>query len=190
MLTVSDNYTAEMLVRAVGKAVAGTGSTAAGLPAVVTTLSHLGVPTAGVALVDGSGLSPQGRVTCAALLAAVELGDRTGYHALRTGLPLAGRTGTLAMRFAGDPLAGRLRAKTGHIDGVVGLAGVVPSTAGLVRFAFVANGNFSVSGGNALQDQIAHLVASYPVVPPPGRLVPAPGESASAAPARETAPPD
>jgi len=190
MLTVSDNYTAEMLVRAVGLAVSGTGSTTAGLRAVVTTLSHLGVPTTGVALLDGSGLSPQGRVTCAALIAAVNLGDRTGYHALRTGLAVAGRTGTLALRFVGDPLAGRLRAKTGHIDGVVGLAGVVPTTAGLVRFAFVANGAFSVSGGEALQDQIAHLVASYPVVPPPGRLVPAPGVSASAAPARETAPPD
>jgi D-alanyl-D-alanine carboxypeptidase len=129
-------------------------------------------------------------VTCAALLAAVELGDRAGYHALRTGLAVAGRTGTLATRFVGDPLAGRLRAKTGHIDGVVGLAGVVSTTAGLMRFAFVANGTFSVSAGSALQDQIAHLVASYPVVPPAGRLVPAPGVSASAAQSRETPPPD
>jgi serine-type D-Ala-D-Ala carboxypeptidase/endopeptidase (penicillin-binding protein 4) len=174
MLTVSDNYTAELLVRAVGLRVTGVGSTAAGLPAVIATLTRLGLPTAGVSLADGSGLSPENRVTCAALLGAIELGDRTETRALRVGLAVAGRTGTLAMRFIGDPLAGRLRAKTGRINGVVGLAGVVPTPAGQVRFAFLANGDFSVAGGEALQDQIAHLVASYPVVPQTRRLVPAP----------------
>src|SRR5205814_501531 len=136
MLTVSDNYAAELLVRAVGAAVEHDGSTTAGLRVVVSTLQRLGVPTAGVHLVDGSGLSPDDRVTCPALLAAVGLGTRPAEHALRTGLPIAARTGTLATRFVGDPLAGKLRAKTGHIDGVVGLAGVVPTTDGQLSFAF------------------------------------------------------
>jgi D-alanyl-D-alanine carboxypeptidase/D-alanyl-D-alanine-endopeptidase (penicillin-binding protein 4) len=174
MLTVSDNYTAEMLVRSVGVAVEHDGSTAAGLRAVIAQLQRLGVPTPGVHLVDGSGLSPEDRVTCPALLGAVELGSRQGERALRVGLPIAARTGTLATRFLGDPLAGKLRAKTGHIDGVVGLAGVVPTADGELAFAFVANGDFSTAGGESLQDQVAHLVASYPVVPDPARLVPAP----------------
>ncbi len=174
MLTVSDNYTAEMLVRTVGLAAEHSGSTAAGLRGVMSALTRLGVPTTGVSLVDGSGLSPQDRVTCPALLAAVELGDRAQDRALRDGLPVAGRTGTLAGRFIGDPLSGRLRAKTGHIDGVVGLAGIVPTTAGTVSFAFLANGGFSVAGGDVLQDQIAHLVAEYPGIPDAARLVPAP----------------
>lgn len=177
MLTVSDNYTAEMLVRAIGRAAGGTGSTGAGLRGVTDALKLLGVPTAGLSLVDGSGLSHHDRVTCSALLAAVVLGNRSEERALRTGLAVAGRTGTLALRFVGDPLAGNLRAKTGHIDGVVGLAGVVSTTAGVVRFAFVANGDFSVRGGEDLQNQIAHLVASYPVVPKPASLVPEPGSS-------------
>jgi D-alanyl-D-alanine carboxypeptidase/D-alanyl-D-alanine-endopeptidase (penicillin-binding protein 4) len=174
MLTVSDNYSAEMLVRAISLATGGTGSTATGLRGVIAALAKLGVPTDGVALVDGSGLSPQDRVTCPALLAAVELGDRAQERALRVGLPIAGRTGTLAQRFVRDPLAGRLRAKTGHIDGVVGLAGIVPTAAGTVSFAFLANGDFSDAGGDALQDQIAHLVAEYPGVPDAAHLVPAP----------------
>jgi D-alanyl-D-alanine carboxypeptidase/D-alanyl-D-alanine-endopeptidase (penicillin-binding protein 4) len=174
MLTVSDNYTAEMLVRAIGAAAGGTESTATGLRGVISALARLGVPTAGVSLVDGSGLSPQDRITCPALLAAVELGDRAQERALRVGLPVAGRTGTLAHRFVGDPLAGRLRAKTGHIDGVVGLAGIVPTSAGTVSFAFLANGDFSTAGGESLQDQIAHLVAEYPGVPDAEHLVPAP----------------
>jgi D-alanyl-D-alanine carboxypeptidase/D-alanyl-D-alanine-endopeptidase (penicillin-binding protein 4) len=132
------------------------------------------VPTAGVRLVDGSGLSPDDRVTCPALLAAVELGTRTGERALRDGLPIAARTGTLATRFVGDPLAGRLRAKTGHIDGVVGLAGVVATSDGELSFAFVANGSFSTAGGDGLQGQLAHLVGSYPVVADPAALVPTP----------------
>ena len=175
MLTSSDNYSAEMLVRSIGLAAEGSGTTPAGLRALVTTVSKLGVPTTGVSLSDGSGLAPQDRVTCAALLAAVDLGARDGYHALRSGLAVAGRTGTLGQRFLGDPLAGRLRAKTGSIDGVVGLAGVVPTSVGLLRFSFLANGDFSGVGGSALQNQIAHLVASYPVVPAPSALVPAPG---------------
>lgn len=174
MLTVSDNYTAEMLVRAVGLAVASRGSTTAGLSAVVATLGRLRVPIAGMTLVDGSGLAHADRVTCAALLAAVTLGDRAEEHALRAGLPIAGRTGTLALRFLGDPLAGRLRAKTGHIDGVVGLAGVVPSNIGELRFAFLANGNFGVNGGEDLQDRLAHLVAGYPSLTVLRHLVPAP----------------
>jgi D-alanyl-D-alanine carboxypeptidase/D-alanyl-D-alanine-endopeptidase (penicillin-binding protein 4) len=174
MLTFSNNYTAEMLLRADGVAVYGTGSTSAGLRVVMATLPRLGVPTAGVSLVDGSGLSPDDRVTCAALLTAVELGDRLQDRALRVGLPVAGRTGTLAQRFLGDPLAGRLMAKTGNIDGVVGLAGIVDTAGGSVRFAFLANGAFSTAGGAALQNDVAHLVAEYPTVPAPGRLVPAP----------------
>jgi D-alanyl-D-alanine carboxypeptidase/D-alanyl-D-alanine-endopeptidase (penicillin-binding protein 4) len=190
MLTASDNYTAEMLVREVGFAVSHTGSTEAGLRDMIATVARLGVPTAGVSIVDGSGLSHRDRVTCAALLAAVELGERPGLEALRTGLAVAGRTGTLALRFVGDPLAGRLRAKTGRVDGVVGLAGVVSTPAGVVRFAFVANGDFSVTGGEELQSRIAHLVAGYPSIPATELLVPQPSGSAGVVPARETAPPD
>jgi len=174
MLTVSNNYTAEMLARAVGVAVEHEGTSAAGLRGIVATLRKLRVPTAGVSLADGSGLSPQDRVTCPALLGAVELGDRSAFRALRDGLPIAGRTGTLALRFLNDPLTGRLRAKTGHINGVVGLAGVVSTPAGSLSFAFIANGNFSDSFGQGLQDQIAHLVGSYPVIPDAPHLVPAP----------------
>jgi len=78
------------------------------------------------------------------------------------------------MRFLGDPLAGRLRAKTGHIDGVVGLAGVIPTSAGLVRFAFLANGDFSAGAGAQLQVEVARAVGSIPDVRAPPDLVPPP----------------
>ncbi len=178
MLTSSDNLTAELLVREVGVATAGTGTSEAGTDAVVAELTSLGVPTEGVDLADGSGLAPNNRVTCDALLGVVGLGDRPRFEALRDGLADAGESGTLALRFVGDPLQSRLHAKTGQIDGVVGLAGVVEGVVEggyLLRFAFIANGDISTAEGWALQEQVADLVASYPDAPPAPDLVPSPG---------------
>ena len=57
VLDVSDNEAAEVLAHHVGLAVAGEGSFVAGAEAVTRTLADLGVPTRGLELHDGSGLS-------------------------------------------------------------------------------------------------------------------------------------
>jgi serine-type D-Ala-D-Ala carboxypeptidase/endopeptidase (penicillin-binding protein 4) len=173
MLTTSDNYTAEMLTRELGVATSKTGTTAAGTSAVVRTLTSLGVPTAGMTLHDGSGLAPDDRVTCDALLHVLALTHRAKFAAMDRGLPVAGRTGTLARRFLGDPLSGVLRAKTGSISGVVSLSGTIDAGPH-PSFAFVANGNFSTAAGGQLQDAIAHAVARYPDTGNSAELVPAP----------------
>jgi serine-type D-Ala-D-Ala carboxypeptidase/endopeptidase (penicillin-binding protein 4) len=182
MLTASNNETAEMLTRQVGFVESGTGTTAAGTRAIPIVLSHLGIPVDRVDLHDGSGLSADDRVTCAALISAVALGGPR-FAPILDGLAVAGESGTLAGRFAGTTLAGRLHAKTGHINGVVGLAGVIETAAAAsngraqpprgrvgARFSFLANGNFSTSDGERLQDRIATAVAAYvdqPAVPDP-----------------------
>jgi len=173
MLTNSNNYTAEMLTREVGYASTHTGTTAAGTAAIVSTDGSLGVPTDSVALHDGSGLAPDDRVTCNALLAVVDRMHQPAFAPIDAGLPVAGKTGTLARRFVGDPLAGRLRAKTGSIGGAVALSGTIDSGAH-PRFAFIANGNFTEAQGQALQAAVAHAVATYPAAVDPGALVPAP----------------
>lgn len=175
MLTVSNNETAELLTREIGVEGGTAGTTAAGTKAVQSVLAKLGVPTAGMNLHDGSGLAPDDRVTCSALLHVIALTGEPRFAAIDRGLPVAARTGTLALRFAGTPLAGRLRAKTGSIGGVVGLAGVLGSQpAAVPRFAFVANGNFSTAAGAQLQDEIAEAIGAYPDAPDPAKLVPAP----------------
>ena len=136
MLTSSDNQTAEMLVREVGLARGGDGSTAAGTRVAADALKKLGVSTAGLDLKDGSGLAPANRVTCTTLLGTLELARDARFAALDRGLPIAGSTGTLAAR--GDGLEGQLRSKTGYIDDVAGLAGIVDDGEHL-RFAFLAN---------------------------------------------------
>ena len=173
MLTNSNNYTAEMLTREIGYVHAHHGSTAAGATAIVDIDASLGIPTAKVVLHDGSGLAPDDRVTCTALLAVVDRMNEPRFNAINTGLPIAAHTGTLAARFHGDPLAGLLRAKTGSIDGVVALSGTIDAGPH-PRFAFIANGNFSEAGGQALQAAIAHAVAAYPAPVDPKNLVPSP----------------
>jgi D-alanyl-D-alanine carboxypeptidase len=177
MLSASNNETAELLTRELGFEAAGMGTTATGTQAVKAALVRLGVPLAGVDLHDGSGLAPSNRVTCAALLRVVALSARAKLTAIDRGLAIAGQTGTLAPRFVGTSLAGRLRAKTGHIDGVVGLTGLIDAPSGseiAPRFAFVANGTFSTAEGEQLQEQIAAVIGAYQDTPPSAELVPAP----------------
>jgi D-alanyl-D-alanine carboxypeptidase/D-alanyl-D-alanine-endopeptidase (penicillin-binding protein 4) len=174
MLTASDNWIAETLVREIGVAVAHHGGTAAGTAAVMRVLAARHISMKHVSVFDGSGLAPSNRVTCAALVGVIDLARNPRFAAIDRGLAVAGRTGTLATRFLGDPLQGVLRAKTGHIDGVAALAGVVDDAEHL-RFAFVVNGQFGTVQGQALQAQAARLVAAYPQLPA-GTLIPTPGE--------------
>jgi D-alanyl-D-alanine carboxypeptidase/D-alanyl-D-alanine-endopeptidase (penicillin-binding protein 4) len=173
ILRDSNNYGAEMLMREIGYRRGHAGSTAAGIEETLPMLKRLGVPTAGVVMQDGSGLSPDDRVTCDALLAAVRLASKPKFAAIDRGLPVAGETGTLANRFRGDPLAGRLRAKTGSIDNVVALSGTIDQ-AEHPTFSFMANGGFTKEGGYGLQSAVAHAVATYPAPVDLKRLVPAP----------------
>jgi D-alanyl-D-alanine carboxypeptidase/D-alanyl-D-alanine-endopeptidase (penicillin-binding protein 4) len=122
---------------------------------------------------DGSGLAPDDRVRCTTMLQLIELATRPKFAAIDLGLAIAGRSGTLAERFLGDPLAGKLRAKTGSIAGVVGLVGVIDGLDDL-RFAFLANGDFSAGAGAALQAEVARAVASTPDLRAPPDLVPRP----------------
>jgi D-alanyl-D-alanine carboxypeptidase/D-alanyl-D-alanine-endopeptidase (penicillin-binding protein 4) len=172
LLTDSNNETAELLTREIGVRRAHDGTTEAGVRAIPTVLARLGVPVAGVDLRDGSGLAHENRITCGALMGVLALGARPRLHALLDGLAVADRTGTLAGRFAGTPLVDRLRAKTGHIKGVVGLAGFIAPGA---RFAFLANGDFSTDTGELLQDRIATAIDTYLDASGPTGLVPPPG---------------
>ncbi len=172
ILTSSDDFAAEILLRDLALAPNVSATTEAGARVVVAEMARLGVITDGLVLHDGSGLSPDDRARCGTLLQVVELAGRPQFAPIDKGLAIAGRTGTLADRFGGDALSGKLRAKTGSLDGVVGLAGVIDGTG--LRFSFLANGAFSQGAGIALQAQVASAVAAAPDLRPPPDLVPAP----------------
>jgi D-alanyl-D-alanine carboxypeptidase/D-alanyl-D-alanine-endopeptidase (penicillin-binding protein 4) len=141
-LAVSDNNAAEVLAHHVGIAVRQDGSFAGGAAAVLEVLQKLGVDTTGASLYDGSGLSRRDRLTADTLLGVLRIAASADHPELRavvTGLPVAGFTGSLQWRFDDAPAAarGRVRAKTGTLTGVSGLAGVVTDLDG-DRMAFVA----------------------------------------------------
>jgi D-alanyl-D-alanine carboxypeptidase/D-alanyl-D-alanine-endopeptidase (penicillin-binding protein 4) len=141
-LAVSDNNAAEVLAHHVGLAVGHDGSFAGGVTGVLTVLDGLGVDTAGARLYDGSGLSRRDRLSPATLLDVLRAAASSAHPDLRavlTGLPVAGFVGSLQARFDDAPAAarGRVRAKTGTLTGVSGLAGMVTDLDGN-RMAFVA----------------------------------------------------
>lgn len=136
MLQNSDNIVAEFMARQVAIAMGRPASFAGASAAVTAELGKLGMPMAGVHIVDGSGVSHLNRLTPALLTALLSYAAQPSHarlHALYSGLPVAGWSGTLKGRYvsqASTQAAGVLRAKTGTLDGVSALAGTVVDTSG------------------------------------------------------------
>ena len=146
MLSDSDNVMAEVLARQVALATGRPASFTDAAAAVATTLAPLGV-SAGAGMRDGSGLSELDRLPAGALLKTLLAATGTAHPQLRpilSGLSVAGWDGTLTEqnRFTGaaGSAVGVIRAKTGSLTGVSGLAGVVTDRDGRqLAFVFVAD---------------------------------------------------
>jgi PBP4 family serine-type D-alanyl-D-alanine carboxypeptidase len=156
----SDNFTAEMLLKAIGAQKSGYGTTADGAAVVRRVLGDAGVPLAGVRIADGSGLSRWDRVTgqeIGALLLAIWRNPT--FRAVVLGaLPVAGESGTLADRMTTPPALGIVRAKTGTTDIASALSGYVGD-----RYIFVTidNGDpVNTSAARSLQDGFAETLAA------------------------------
>ena len=142
VLEVSDNEGAEVLLRQVALAEKEPASFEGGARAVREVLTRLGVDLAGDRFHDGSGLSRHDHLSPETLLQVLDVAsspDHPGLRSVVADLPVAGFTGSLAYRFQqGNPAGlGTVRAKTGTLTGVHGLAGTVTSVDGAVM-TFVA----------------------------------------------------
>lgn len=135
MMVNSDNNSAELMLKEIGLAGRGIGSTAAGIEVVTATLEEWGLADGSV-VADGSGLSSENRISCetfAGLLSRLSV-ELSGM------MPVAAETGTLRDIFEGESVAGRLTAKTGTLSGVKALVGFVPVAEGdAVRFTLLLN---------------------------------------------------
>jgi D-alanyl-D-alanine carboxypeptidase/D-alanyl-D-alanine-endopeptidase (penicillin-binding protein 4) len=178
MLRSSDNLSAELLVKELAVHAGKPGTTADGTAVVLAKLASLGVPVQHVTLVDGSGLDRGNRVTCNTLSAVLSLSTRPDLGLLLTGLPVAGQTGTLFDQFLGTPLVGKLKAKTGSLDGVAGFAGTVDVNLPL-QFAFIDNGSFPDAAADGLRARLGTILATYPTAPALDALVPPPAAAAA-----------
>ncbi|MFI1444010.1 D-alanyl-D-alanine carboxypeptidase/D-alanyl-D-alanine endopeptidase [Streptomyces fructofermentans] len=142
MLTSSDNDIAEALARRTAVVGGGPASFQGGSAAVREQLKKLELPLKGAKFADGSGLDRADKLTADLLTALLAKAADPEHPELRpalTGLPVAGFTGTLTKRYAGQPGTGVVRAKTGTLTGVHALAGtVVDSDGRLLAFAFLS----------------------------------------------------
>jgi serine-type D-Ala-D-Ala carboxypeptidase/endopeptidase (penicillin-binding protein 4) len=159
-LRISDNGTAELLLKELGYEVSGAGSTVAGAALVTSHLKEEGMPVDGFTMNDGSGLDRGNRVTCNLLTSVL---DHAGPSAdLTRNLSVAGETGTLERRFANTAISGKVRAKTGTLTGVAGLAGFAEATDGTeVTFALLLNGDQSTQAFGIWTTLLTTLLA-YP----------------------------
>jgi len=184
MLTTSDNNTAELVLKEIGLASGGAGTTALGLDKVLSVLKAWTIPLDGVTLVDGSGLSDENRLTCQALLAVLQHGSVD--DAVGQGLPIGGeKGGTLYDAFQeGQPLSGIIRAKTGTLDntdgvadkpGAKALSGYVPLPGGgAIEFALLLNGE-TITNKTEYRptwELLASILAAYLSGPTPQALAP------------------
>jgi D-alanyl-D-alanine carboxypeptidase/D-alanyl-D-alanine-endopeptidase (penicillin-binding protein 4) len=162
MDTNSDNFIAEMVIKAVGALGDGKGSTAAGLAVARSVLQKtIGSDAESLHLVDGSGLSSANWLTASALaeLLAQVAKDPTLGPALRQALAIGGVDGTLVDRAGCHCIA-----KTGTLDGVSSLSGYATTTSG-TRYAFsiLMNGStLSDWQAHQAQDAIASMIAAQP----------------------------
>ncbi|KRF16592.1 hypothetical protein ASG90_09955 [Nocardioides sp. Soil797] len=170
VVSVSDNEGAEILSHQVGLEERNEGSFVAGAAAVRTVLKRLGVNLADTVIRDGSGLSRQDRLTTQALLGVLSVDARSSRPELRSvisGLPVAGFTGSMTGRLgdSNDAGQGRVRAKTGTLTGVHGLAGVTTDQDGnVLAFVFLADKvkvPNTLGARDALDDLTAALAACH-----------------------------
>jgi D-alanyl-D-alanine carboxypeptidase/D-alanyl-D-alanine-endopeptidase (penicillin-binding protein 4) len=157
----SDDFFAEMILKALGARFGSGGTTSAGAAVVkrflATTLSiH-------PQIADGSGLSRSdltSPVEVVALLRDLSPGGTAALQsvgsALRASLPVVGRSGTLVTRMLGTPAAGRCIAKSGTLSNASDLAGWCD---GRFVFAFLMN-DVDVTAAQKAQDAMTEPLAA------------------------------
>ena len=140
MLVNSDNNTAELLVKEIGRVGRGSATRIDGLNVIASKIAEWGLPGEGVALLDGSGLDRTNYLTCEVLAQLLVRDGQSGL--VTTALATAGKTGTLRDVFLSGPGSGTMHAKTGTLNGVKSLTGMFPLDDGRSTvFALIMNGS-------------------------------------------------
>lgn len=176
MLRFSDNNTAELLLKAIGREVSGSGTTADGIAAMTERLAALGVDMAQVVVRDGSGLDEGNRVTCDLLQAA--LNDDGPDGVIAEGMAIGGdAVGTLKDRFRSGEATGRVKAKTGTLRWVTALSGWVEVDDQVeLSFSTIVNKAGGEITGSELStvDRVVEQLMSYPDSVDPALVGPKP----------------
>jgi len=160
----SRNFYAEMLLRSLAREVKHSGGIEDGLEVLSEFAQQVGADPSETVFADGSGLSRDDLVTPDAIVKLlIHMATGQAFDIFLDTLPVAGVDGTLAGRFKGTRLEGRIHAKTGTLAQVNALSGYMdlPSGKRLV-FSIIGN-NHPLKGqeGATNLDQIALTVYDW-----------------------------
>ncbi len=158
---VSQNLHSELFLRRVSR-IAGSGSIADGQSAVQAMLTRAAVPRWAYDFADGSGMSNYNRVSPRATVQMLRWSVAQPWGvAFRDTLPVGGVDGTLARRFKGTPLEGRVFAKTGTLNQSNALGGFMTTASGkTLVFAAYANDMPEDASATKTLDAALNLIAA------------------------------
>ena len=164
MAKVSNNFVAEMITKNIAAESGEQPATlATGLSLIRHFLGEMGLDLSQIVFVSPSGFSRKNQISAYQLskyLKAIQ-NDFSIFPEFLTSLPVAGRDGTLKDRNKDSKHIGWIRAKTGTLDGVVGLSGYIGmSRARAATFCFIFNGPIEQEADarklfDALSDEVA-----------------------------------
>ena len=144
MMKHSNNFITEMLVKQLALVKgAKVGNLSEGLRAVYAHLNSLSFSSRDFKISNVAGLSRQNKFRADALVKLLQIYHNRFSHSYEfvSSLPISGEDGTLESRMQEPQVKGKVRAKTGQIDGVIGLAGYLKASNGAVKvFAIMYNG--------------------------------------------------
>ena len=136
----SQNLFAECLLKTLGLHLRGEGSWQAGVDAVTDFLRDEGIRSDRFRLDDGSGLSLDNRMSARALTDVLTwVWRHPDGQLLVATLPEAGIDGSLKTRLRDPELRGKIRAKTGSLNGVRALSGYADAPDGTIAFSILFN---------------------------------------------------
>ena len=146
---VSQNLHAEILLRLLGQHYGADGSIVEGARVVRAQMLRAGIDPQDFFFYDGSGLSPQDRVTPRAMTALLRyIAEQPWGAEFRATLPIGGVDGTLSGRFLQGPLREHVFAKSGTLDEVISLSGYLVAKSGrTLVFSILCNGHMPAAKG-------------------------------------------
>ncbi len=159
MAKFSNNYVAEMLVKNLAAETSGTPATMPqGMAQIQKFLEERGFKKGSYHFINASGFTLENKLSPEQFGRFLEMlrNDFSSFPEFLTALPIAGIDGTLRKRMKNTPAERWVRAKTGLLNGVVGLAGFAGKSDGRVlSFAFIFNGSGREDKARALFDHLA-----------------------------------
>jgi len=125
-------------------------------------LNNQNIPSKGVYINDGSGLSRRNLVTTEALVKILENISKQSYgERFIQCLAIAGEDGTLRKRMKNTAAEDILIGKTGTLRNVSGLSGVTTTLDGeKLAYAFIFNGN-SVGKYKSVENELGELISQF-----------------------------